>query len=87
MWGQVPATVADVAAIAAPDQAGDDFMMKVEEMMEKLKTKNLSLHDELVAEKTAHAHALMGNVSLQPDMKKAVAERKRDSAALGWGKG
>lgn len=32
------ATVADAATVAASKQAGDDFMMKVKEMMEKLKT-------------------------------------------------
>lgn len=68
-----PATKADAAAIAASDQASDDAMMKVDEKKEKLNTLNLALHGELATGETTHARALMDEVRLQRDMKKAVA--------------
>lgn len=54
---QGPATVAETVAVAAAEQVGDEATLKVEEMMKKLKTENLALHGDLVAEKTAHVCA------------------------------
>lgn len=42
----------------------------VEELVEKLKPENWTLHGQLMAEKLAHARALLENVCLQQDMKK-----------------
>lgn len=66
----------DVAAVVGSDQACDDAMMKVEDMMNKLKTRNLALYGELVLEKTAHALAMKGSVRLRRNMKKAVAKKE-----------
>lgn len=57
--GQKPSTMADAVPVATSDLVGSDMLAKVEEMNEKLKTENLSLRDELVAERTAHTRALM----------------------------
>lgn len=57
-------------------------MVKIEDMMEKLKTKSLSLHGELVAERTAHACALIDNICLQQDKKKAVEEMEEAARLL-----
>lgn len=65
--GPKPAIVANAVAVAALEQVGSDMVAKVEEMMEKLKVENLSLHGELVAEKRAHARALMDNFCFQRD--------------------
>lgn len=65
--GQKTATVAEVVAVAARGQTGDDVMEKIEEMMEKLRTKNLSLHCEPVSKRAAHARALMDIIRLQRD--------------------
>lgn len=51
-------------------------MTKVEEMIENLNTKNLSLHGNLVAEKAAHACALINSTRLQRDRKNVVEEKK-----------
>lgn len=52
-------------------------MVKVKEMMEKLKAENLALHNELIAEKTAFARALLSKDRLLQDMKKAANKRSR----------
>lgn len=80
--GQKPATVADAVAVAALDQVRNDAMAKIWEMTEKLKTKNLSLHGELVVERTAFACALMDNTSLQRDRENAVNEKKKAARLL-----
>lgn len=60
--GQKASIVADAVVVAGPGHVGSDMMARVEEMMEKLKTKNLSLHGELDAEWTAHTRILMDNI-------------------------
>lgn len=45
-------------------------------MIERLKAENLPLHGQLVAEKSAHARALLNNVRLQWHMKKVVKEKE-----------
>lgn len=47
-------------------------MTEVEEMMVKLKTEELALHDDLVGDNAAHARALMDNVCVQCDKKNVV---------------
>lgn len=58
----------EAVVLAAPKQVGDNAMMKAKEMMGKLETGNLTLHGDLVAEKAAHAPALLDNGCLQGDM-------------------
>lgn len=48
-----------------------------EEMMAKLKAKNLSLDAELVAEKLTHARVLMDNIRLQQKQKNFVEGNKK----------
>lgn len=65
-----------------PNELGKDVMAKVDEMMKKEKTENLSLNGELVAEKAAHADELMGNVQFQRRRKKAVERIVKDARLL-----
>lgn len=58
------------------DEVGYDVTVRVEETMEKVKTESLSLRDEPVAEKAAHARALMKITRLQRDRKKIFEKRK-----------
>lgn len=69
LGGQVFAAATDAVPVAAPAPTGDEGMANVKGMFETLKTENLALHGELIAEKTAHAHLLLDNVSLQWNMK------------------
>lgn len=62
--GQNHAKVADTVCVAAPDQVGNDILVKTVEMVEKLKTEKLSLHGDLVTEKAAHARALTDSICL-----------------------
>lgn len=48
----------------------------VKEFIDRLKGENLSLHAVLGVEKTACAPALMDNISLQRDKKKAAKEEE-----------
>lgn len=45
-----------------PDQVSNDALVKVEKMVEKMRTENIFLHEELVARKTAHARVLISNI-------------------------
>lgn len=74
--------MANVVVVADQDQVGDDVMVKVEEMMEKLKAKSLFLHGELVAKKVAHARALINKICLQRDSKKTVEENEGTARQL-----
>lgn len=74
---QKPATVADVVAVAPRAEVASDGMEKVEVMIGKLRTENLALHVEIVAERAAHARALIDNFRLQRDREKTVKKRKR----------
>lgn len=47
-----------------------------------MKAKNLELHGQLIAEKLAHARALLDNVRLQRDMKKMVKEKEKAARLL-----
>lgn len=47
-------------------------MTKVREMIERLKTENLSLHGDSVAERVVNACALVDNTRLQQERKKAA---------------
>lgn len=51
-------------------------MAKAEEMMENLKTGNLSLYGELVTESAAQTLELMENICLQRDRKKTLEEKE-----------
>lgn len=62
--GQESAAAADTLAVADAAQAGDDDTAEVEELIEKLKAENLTLHGKQIAEKTAHSRALLDNVRL-----------------------
>lgn len=64
-------TVADERFVAASKKVGGDVLVKIEEIFKKLQTENMSLHNALAAEKTAHARALTDNIRLKWDMKKA----------------
>lgn len=75
LGGQGSAAMADAVAVADLGQACDDGMAKGEEMIKKLKAGNLALLEELIAEKTAHARALLKNVCLQRDTKKVLKEK------------
>lgn len=72
----------DAVAVPALDQAGDDAMERLEEMMKKLRTEDLALHSELVVKKTANARVLLENVRLQWDMKKVVTENEETARLL-----
>lgn len=61
---QKPATMVDAVAVATMDQKGNDVMEKIAEMMKKPRTENLFLHGGLVAERAAHARALMDDIRL-----------------------
>lgn len=58
---------ANAVAIAAPERVENDVMAKVEATMEKLKVENLPSRGALVAERKAHARALMYSIRLQRD--------------------
>lgn len=62
--GHGPAAVTDAAIIATPPRAVDDGMAKEEELIERLIEVNLALREDLIAEKTASAHALLHIVRL-----------------------
>lgn len=81
--GQKPTRVVDVVAVAASDHWGSDTMAKVEEMTEKLEAENLSLHGELVAKCMAHDRALMNNIRLEWNRKKAVEKMEGVAQLLG----
>lgn len=68
-------------SVAALGQLGGDVLVKIEEMREKLSTKNLSSYGELVAERAAHARALMDNTRLHQD-RKTTAEEKNETVRL-----
>lgn len=74
--GQVLPTLGGNVAVAAPELVRDDVIMKKVKMMEKQKTKSFGLQGDLVAEKTAHAWALLGIVRLQRNMKKFFMEKR-----------
>lgn len=64
-------------AVAAPAQADDDRMARVEEMIEMLMADYLALHGQLVEEKSAQARALLDSVPLQRNMKKVVKRKEK----------
>lgn len=68
--------VADAVCVVAPDQVGGDVLVKVDETVEKLKTKNLSLHGHFVANSAAQACALMRNNRFRRDKKETVEENE-----------
>lgn len=74
--GQNYATVADAVFVDTLDQVGNNVLVKVEEMMEKLKTENLLSHVGLVGEWAGDDHALVSSFRLQRDWKKAVEEKE-----------
>lgn len=61
-------------------------MAKVEKMMEKLKTENLSSYGELVAQRTAHSFALVDKIRLQRAKKKAGKEKEGVAGLLAAGR-
>lgn len=78
---QNSAAVTDHIRVAVDDEVVEDVLLKVEEMMEKLKSKNVSLQGKLVAKMGAPAQALIVNIWLQRNRKKAV-EKKENIAHL-----
>lgn len=82
LGGQGSAAVADAVAVAVPAQAGDDGLVKVEGMTGKLEAKSLTLHEKLIAEKTAHALTLFDNIRLQRELKKVVKEKEETAWRL-----
>lgn len=68
--------MADSNLLAGVDDVGVDVLAKVEEIVDKLKSKNFSLHRELVAERAAHARVLMDNIRIQRDKKRVVVGKE-----------
>lgn len=57
--------VAGAVCVLAPNDLGNDVMVRVVELTEKLKLGNLSVHSELAAGRAAHNPALMDTIRLQ----------------------
>lgn len=72
---QSRAVVVDAVCVSTPDEVGSDGMAEVEEMMEKSKTVNLSLHGDLVSERAAHVRALTETIRVQRKRKTIVEEK------------
>lgn len=70
------ATVAGTVCVNAPDQMRNDVFVKVKEMVEKLKTESFSMPGNFVAERAAHARALMDSIHLQRVRRKFVEEKE-----------
>lgn len=64
----------DAVAVAAPDHVGNDLIRNVEESLDLLQTRGLSLHGKLVAEKTAYARVLIDTIRPQQDKKNTKRE-------------
>lgn len=58
-FGQKHEAMTDAVCVSTAGKGYNDVMVRVEETMEKLWTENLSLHGKLVAERAAHARALI----------------------------
>lgn len=79
--GQRSLVVANAVIVAVSAQTSVDGMAKEERMIEKLKEENLT-HEELIAEKTAYALALLYDVNLQQFMKNFVKQREKNAQLL-----
>lgn len=62
LGGLVVSSTAKTATAVNSESAGNDGMAKVEKVLERLKAKNFTLHEQLVAEMSAHARALTDTV-------------------------
>lgn len=76
---------ADVATVTVPDQVGHDGLAKAEEIIENLKAGSLVLHGGLIAEKSAHACALLDNSRVQRDKKRALKWKEEVARLLTFG--